>query len=163
MGLIRKDPNAGQDWRQEEKGMTEDEVVGWHYWLNGHEFEQALGVGNGQGSLACCSPWGSKESDTTERLNWAELRMTYRIQENSLFTFTLHFLRLTSLELMMPSNHLILCHPLLFLPSIFASSRLFSNESVLRIRWPKYWSFSFSISPSKNIQDWSPWGWTDLL
>ena len=68
--LIGKDPDAGKDWRQEEKGMTEDEMVGWHHWLNGHEFEQALGVGDGQGSLACYSPWGPKESDTTEQLNW---------------------------------------------------------------------------------------------
>ena len=56
--LIGKDPDAGKDWRQEEKGMTEDEMVGCHHWLNGHEFEQALGVGDGQGGLACCSPWG---------------------------------------------------------------------------------------------------------
>ena len=68
--LTRKDPDAGKDWRQEEKGMTEDEMVGWHHWLNGHEFEQALGVGDGQGSLACCSLWGCKESDMTEWLNW---------------------------------------------------------------------------------------------
>ena len=54
---------------REEKGMTEDEMIGWSYRLNGHEFERALGVGDGQGSLACCSPWGRKESDTTERLN----------------------------------------------------------------------------------------------
>ena len=67
--LIGKDSDAGKDWRQEEKGTTEDEMVGWHHWLNGHEFEQASGVGEGQGSLACCSPWDSKESDTTERLN----------------------------------------------------------------------------------------------
>ena len=67
--LIGKDPEAGKDGRQEEKGMTGDEMVGWHHWLNGHEFEQALGNGDGQGSLACCSPWGCKESDTTE-LNW---------------------------------------------------------------------------------------------
>ena len=66
--LIRKDPDAGKDWRQEEKGMTEDEMVGWHHRLNGHEFEQAPGDGEGQGSLACCSPWGRKESDTTEWL-----------------------------------------------------------------------------------------------
>ena len=52
-----------------EKGMTEDEMVGWHHQLDGHEFEQALGVGDGQESLACCSPWGHKESDTTEQLN----------------------------------------------------------------------------------------------
>ena len=67
--LIRKDPDAGQDWRQEEKRTTEDEMVGWHHWLDGHEFEQALGVGDGQGSLVCCSPWGHKESDTTGQLN----------------------------------------------------------------------------------------------
>ena len=65
-----KDPDAEKDWRQEEKGMTEDEMVGWHHWLDGHEFEQALGTGNGQGGLACCSSWGHKESDTTEWLNW---------------------------------------------------------------------------------------------
>ena len=67
--LFRKDSDAGKDWRQE-KGMTEDEMVGWHHWLDGHEFEQAWGVGDGQGSLSCYSPWDHKESDTTERLNW---------------------------------------------------------------------------------------------
>ena len=67
--LIRKDPDAGKDWRQEQKGMTEDEMVGWHRWLSGHEFEQALEVGDGQGSLACCGPWDHKEEDMTERLN----------------------------------------------------------------------------------------------
>ena len=71
--LIGKDPDAGKDWRREEKGMTEDEMAGWHHRLNEHEFEQALGVGDGQRGLACCSPWGCKESDVTERLNWTEL------------------------------------------------------------------------------------------
>ena len=70
--LTRKDPDAGKDWRQEEKGTTENEAVGWHRRLNGHEFEQAPGVGDGQGSLSCCSPWGHKELDMTERLNWTE-------------------------------------------------------------------------------------------
>ena len=65
--LIGKDPDAGKDWRQEEKGMTEDEMVGWHHWLNGHESEQVAGVGDGQGSLVSCSPWGRKESDMTEQ------------------------------------------------------------------------------------------------
>ena len=65
--LIGKDPDAGKDWRWEEKGTTEDEMVGWHHWVNGHEFEQALGDDETQGSLACCSPWGCKESDTTEQ------------------------------------------------------------------------------------------------
>ena len=68
--LTGKGPDAGKDWRQEEKGTTEEEMVGWHHWLNGLEFEQASGVGDGQGSLVCCSPWGRKESDTTEWLNW---------------------------------------------------------------------------------------------
>jgi len=70
--LVGKDPDAGKDWKQEEKGMTEDEMVGWHHRLNGHEFEQALGVGDGQGSLACFNPWGYKESDMTEQLNWMQ-------------------------------------------------------------------------------------------
>ena len=67
--LLGKDPDAGKDWKQEEKGLTEDEMVEWHYWLDGHEFEQALGVGDGQGSLACCSPWGCKRLDTAWPLN----------------------------------------------------------------------------------------------
>ena len=67
--FIRKDPDTGKYWRQEEKGMTEDEMVGWHHQLDGHEFEQALGDGDGQGSMVCCSPLGHKESDTTEWLN----------------------------------------------------------------------------------------------
>ena len=66
--LIGKDSDAGKDWRQE-KGTTEDEMVGWHHQLDGHEFEPALGVGDGQGSLVCCNPWGCKELDMTERLN----------------------------------------------------------------------------------------------
>ena len=67
-----KDPDAGKDWRQEEKGITEDEMVAWHHWLDGHEFEQALGVGDGQGGLACCSLWDGKGADMTEQLNWLE-------------------------------------------------------------------------------------------
>ena len=71
--LLEKDPDAGKDWEQEEKGMTEDEMVGWHHRLNGHGFGWTLGVGDGQGGLGCCSPWGHKESHTCERLNWTEL------------------------------------------------------------------------------------------
>ena len=70
--LIWKDPDSGKDWGQEEKEMLENEMVRWHHWLNGHEFEQALGVGDGQGNLVCCSPWGHKVLDKTERLNWTE-------------------------------------------------------------------------------------------
>ena len=79
--LIWKDPAAGKDWRQEEKGMTEDEMVGWHHWLSGHEW-----VNSGSwwwtgldGGLACCSPWGHKESYTTKRLNWTELNWSLGI------------------------------------------------------------------------------------
>ena len=72
--LIGKDPDAGKDWRQEEKGTTEDEIVGWHHQLNAHEFEQAPRVGDGQGSLACYHSWGCKESDTLRY--WTELSLS---------------------------------------------------------------------------------------
>ena len=72
MWLIGKDPSSGKDWRWEKKETTEDEMVEWHHRHDGHESEQALGVGDGQESLVCCSPWGHKESDTTEWLNWTE-------------------------------------------------------------------------------------------
>ena len=74
--LIGNDPDAGQDWRQEDKGITEDEMVGWCHWLDGHESEQAPGVGEGQESLAYCSPWGCKELDMTEQLNWVDTSYT---------------------------------------------------------------------------------------
>ena len=70
--FLRKDPDAGKDWRQDEKGTTEDEMAGWHHWVNGYEFEQVLGVGDGQVNLACCSPLGYQESETTEWLNWTD-------------------------------------------------------------------------------------------
>ena len=78
--LIGKDPGARRDWGQKEKGMTENEMAGWHYRLDGHESQWTPGVGDGQGGLVCCDSWGGKELDTTERLNWTEL--TY---------FTSHF------------------------------------------------------------------------
>ena len=85
--LIGKDPDAGKDWRQEEKGMTEDKMAGWHHWLNGHEFKQAPGVGDGQGNLAYCSPRGHKESDTTKRLNWTEFSQSVsRVQPTNILS-----------------------------------------------------------------------------
>ena len=76
--LIRKDPVAGKEWRQEEKGTTEDEMVGWHHWLNGHEIEHAPGDGEGQGSLACCSPWGTQRAGhswvTEQQIGYKSLR-----------------------------------------------------------------------------------------
>ena len=74
--LIGKDSDAGRDWGQEEKGMTEDEMAGWHHRLDGHESEWTPGDGDGQGGLACCNSWGRKESGTTEQLNWTELNWT---------------------------------------------------------------------------------------
>jgi len=96
--LTGKDLHAGKDWRQEEKGITEDEMVGRHQQLDGHEFEQSPGVGDGQGSLVCCSPWGHKESDTTEWLNWLAEEMTWRSKtyiawyQNLCLTTVLHTL-----------------------------------------------------------------------
>ena len=82
--LTGKDPDAGKDWRQEEKGMTEDEMAGWHHWLNRHGFGWTPGVGDGQGGLVCCGSWGRKESDMTERLNWTTSRFLYSL--SSCFT-----------------------------------------------------------------------------
>ena len=75
--LIGKDSDAGRDWGQEEKGMTEDEMAGWHHQLDGCESEWTPGVGDGQGGLACCDSWGLKESDMTEQLNWKEVKDLY--------------------------------------------------------------------------------------
>ena len=190
--------------------MKEDEIVGWHHRLDGHEFEQVSGAGDGQGGLACCSPWGHKQSDTTEltEVNWTETNSTshplncqkanysttlnvvsslywqlsytavgiehfqrailYSVQfscsvlshsatpwtaarQASLYiTSSWNLLKLMSVESVIPSNHLILYCPLLLPPSIFPSIKVFSNESVLCIKWPKYWSFSFNINPSKE-------------
>ena len=74
--LTGKDPDAGNNWSQEEKGMPEDEMVGWHHWLNGHGFGWTPEVGDGWGGLVCCSPWGHKELDMTERINWTELNLS---------------------------------------------------------------------------------------
>ena len=77
--LIGKDPDVGKDWGQEEKGTTEDEMVGWHHWLSGHDFGWTLRVGDGQGGLECCYSWGRKELDMTE-LNWTELTLISQMQ-----------------------------------------------------------------------------------
>ena len=80
--LIWKDPDARKEWGQKEKGTTEDETVGWHHRLNGHEFGWTPGVGDGQGGLACCGSWGHKDSDTTERLNWTELCLLAKLLQS---------------------------------------------------------------------------------
>ena len=88
--LIGKDPDAGRGWGQEEKGMTEDEMAGWHHRLDAHEFEWISGVGDGQGDLACCGSWGCKESETTEQLNWTELKDILGIYWNCRAVVILH-------------------------------------------------------------------------
>ena len=134
-----RDPDAGKDWRQEEKGVTEGEMVGWPHQLNGYELEQTLRDSKGQGGLACCSSWGCKESDTTESL-----------YNNNVFQFSSVAQSCLTLcdamDCTMPGFHVH--HQLPELPKL--SIRVFSNESVLCIKWPKYWSFSFNISPSNK-------------
>ena len=82
--LIWKDPDAGKHWWQEEKGMIEDEMVGWHHWLNGHEFVWTPGAGDGQGGLVCCSSWHPKDTDTTEWLNWIKESIKYQMSKNQI-------------------------------------------------------------------------------
>ena len=86
--LIWKDPDAGKDWGQEEKGTTEDKMVGWHHWYNGHGFGWTLGIGDGQGGLACCGSWGRKESDTTD---WTELIILFSLLLCSKFSIIIKF------------------------------------------------------------------------
>ena len=83
--FIGKDPDGGKGWRQEEKGMTDDEMFGWYPWLDGRDFEQALGVGDGQGDLACCNPWGHKVLDTTEQQHWTDFIITFWKREKCFF------------------------------------------------------------------------------
>ena len=80
--LTGKHSDAGRDWGQEEKGTTEDEIAGWHHWLDGRESEWTPGVGDGQGGLACCDSWGRKESDTTERLIWSDIATDVSVGQN---------------------------------------------------------------------------------
>ena len=89
--LTGKDSDAGKDWRQEEeKGITEDEMAGWHHRLKGHEFESTPGVGDGQGGLACCSPWGHREPDMTKQLNWTEVTEPYKTLTTEWFGKIIH-------------------------------------------------------------------------
>ena len=130
--LIGKNPDAEKDWRQEEKGTTEDEIVGWHHWLDGYEFEQALGVGDGQGSLACCSPWGCKESDMTEWLNWTEFHKTMESRKNSM-----KWSEVTQ-------SCLTLCYP------VDCSLPGFSIHGILQARILEWVTISFSRASSQH-------------
>ena len=189
--LIWKDPDAGKDWRWE-KGTTEDEMVGWHHRLNGHEFQQTLGAGDGQRRLACCSPWGHKELDMIEGLNWtvnnspqthhhptAEFLVVVIVQSLShiqLFATSWTAAGQASLSLsvsqslpkfmfiasVMPSSHLILWCPLLLLPSIFLSIRTFPMSRLFASGDQNTRASLASVLPV-NIQDWSPLRLTSLI
>ena len=147
--LIGKDPDAGKGWRQEEQGTAEDQMVGWHHWLNGHGFGWTPGVGDGERGLVCCDPWGRKESDTTEWLNWTHLLYFTQLcgffqslsrirlfatpwiaahQASLSITSSRSLLKLRSIESVMPSSHLFLCHPLLLVP--FPASGYFLMSQV---------------------------------
>ena len=135
--------------------MTEDEMVGWHHRLNGHGFGWTLGVGDGQGGLACCNSWGYKESDTTERLNW--VAKSYPTPATP-WTAACPLLCPPLFPKVFYNSCPLswCCHPTISssvvpfssCPQSFPSIRVFSNELALCIRWPKYWSFS--ISPSSE-------------
>ena len=98
--LIVKDYDAGRDCGQEEKGMTEDEMAGWHHWLDGRELKWTLGVGDGPGGLACCNSWGRKESDTTEWLDWTELN-GWNWNDDRLFNMRLDDYKLGQIDYIM--------------------------------------------------------------
>ena len=146
--LIGKDSDAGRDWGQEEKGTTEDEMAGWHHWLDGHKSEWTPGVGDGQGGLACCNAWGRKESDTTERLNWTEthilfqILLRYKVLQDTEYSSSLWYsvgpclsLSYLAVCLLTPNPALPLHSPISFLVTI----KLFSmSEPVSVLSPPQY-------------------------
>ena len=138
--LIGKDPDAGKDWGQEEKGTTEDKMVGWHHRLNGHGFGWTPGVGDGQGGLVCCSAWDHKESDTTERLNWTEYNLTesfprlkHFFDSIPLLTWSPNYLLCSEVSTIWVLPSPVLNFPL---PTPFLSLYVFSSRAKL-IHWVK--------------------------
>ena len=127
--LTGKYPDAGKDWRQE-KGMTEDEMVGWHYQLNGLDFKQSLGVGDGQRSLVCCSPWGHKELDMTEWLNWSNFGAQAGIFLTVYF-LCIFLLEFFSCKYQKSHYYLTLTWCLIFLPK--------EKQNRMRNEWNKAW------------------------
>ena len=128
--LIGKDCDAGRDWGQEEKGTTEDEMAGWHHWLDECESEWTPGVGDGQGGLACCNSWGRKESDTTERLIWSDLIYIYTWVTH---THYIHIYIYTHTH-----TH---THTYIYIYSFSYSSKMFSFLKWTKIQWNwyRYW------------------------
>ena len=137
--LIGKDSDAWRDWGQEEKGTTEDEMAGWHHWLDGHESEWTLGVGDGQGGLACCDSWGRKESDMTERLNWTELESftlaNVFISHTISWPIVLHFFIPSSIYMVQAA--FLACHSRnrAFAPSMLNYSVLFHLSDCWIVNW----------------------------
>ena len=140
--LIGKDPVSGKDWRQEEKWMTEDEMVGWHHRPNGHEFEQTLGVGDWQGSLACCSPWGHRESDMTEQLNWSDQKNKWKGHRTC--HSAVHFF----------SVSYCWCLMCMFLSSISLAKILFCSPVFNLCKPKKKWATSWNISIYYSLKSW---------
>ena len=103
--LIGKDSDAGRDWGQEEKGTTEDEMAGWHHGLNGRKSEWTPGDGDGQGGLACCDSWGRKESDTTERLNWTELKYHFSCYLSVILKYVFYYIFVNSISAVVEIKH----------------------------------------------------------
>ena len=177
--LIWKDPDDGKDWRQEEKGTTEDEMVGWHHWLNGHGFGWTPGVGDEQGGLACCDSWGCKESDTTEQLNCTEWWKWKLLSPVWLFVTPIdcntpdlpihHQLpELTQTHVHWVGDAIQLSHPLLspsptsHLQSFPASGSFQMSQLFVSGGQSIGVSASASVLPV-NTQDWSPLGWTGWI
>ena len=121
--LIGKDPDFMKDWGQEENGTREDEMVGWHHWLNGHEFGWITEVGDGQGGLACCSSWGHKKSDTTERLNWSVCLMYWSGPMLGTYIFAI------VISSYWIDSFIIMQYPSLLLPIVFVSKYFLSDIS----------------------------------
>ena len=150
-----KGPWCWKDWGQEEKGMTEDEMAGWHHWLDGHGFESTPGVGDGQGGLACCDSWGRKESDTTERLNWTEYLVIIAIRKWGKASSTVYL----SIHLAINCNQTEIAH--LGLPeaskSVFFCVCFF--KKVGKVTFINYCHLQFinSIVKLKNKTN-KPWG-----
>ena len=163
--LTEKDLDAGRDWRQEEEGTTEDEVVGWHHQLNGCEFEQTLGVGEGQGSLACCSPWGHKKLDPTEWLNWTA--DSHKKQMAPLVILVVWFFffwyeKMQELGLIKSPESIWLSEGLFFqFPraqrASFLSSTLKSFHGVLMVRaWSDQWLHFYRTRRWTTVFSWYP-------
>ena len=143
--LIGKDSDAGRDWGQEEKGITEDEMAGWHHWLDERASEWTLGVGDGQGGLACCDSWGCKESDTTEWLDWTE--SPFKAVKTIFFYMKAFIIRYLTRFIQQPNyvsaveqifNYMFSFLPIMvttWLPLIPSTTSSFDNSKSIKGKW----------------------------